>query len=58
MSTNNEDELTTLKLVLGLAIRKGVQNLQVLGDSMVVINWMNGRKMYKISCYNQYMNKF
>nr|QHR87972.1 hypothetical protein Q903MT_gene1984 [Picea sitchensis] len=32
-----------LKLSLILAAERGVSRLQVFGDSLLVINWMNGR---------------
>jgi hypothetical protein len=41
-STNNKDLLLALKLVLMLVVQKGLQKLQVMGDSMVVINWLRG----------------
>ena len=39
--TNNFAELMTLKLLLCFAIERNCKKLQVLGDSMVVINWIN-----------------
>ena len=40
--TNNFVEHMELKLLLMLVIEKGVQNLQTFGDSLVVVNWING----------------
>jgi ribonuclease HI len=45
-STNNHNKLTTLKLVLILAIEKGITQIQVLGDSLLVIKWMKGESMH------------
>ena len=39
--TNNFAELMTLKLLLCFAIERNCKKLQVFGDSMVVINWIN-----------------
>ena len=39
--TNNYAELMTLKLLLCFAIERNFKKLQVFGDSMVVINWIN-----------------
>ena len=39
--SNNYAELMALKLLLCFAIESNCQNLQVFGDSLVVINWMN-----------------
>ena len=39
--TNNYAELMTLKLLLFFAIERNCKMLQVFGDSMVVINWIN-----------------
>ena len=32
-----------MKLLMTLAFERGVRELQVFGDSSVVINWMTGR---------------
>ena len=39
--TNNSAELMSLKLLLMFAIEKGCTKLNMLGDSMNVINWIN-----------------
>ena len=39
--TNNFAELMTSKLLLCFAIERNCKKLQVFGDSMVVINWIN-----------------
>ena len=39
--SNNYVELMTLKLLLCFAIERNCKMLQVFGDSMVVINWIN-----------------
>jgi ribonuclease HI len=46
--TNNFAELMALKLLLTFAGEKGISNLQIFGDSMVIINWI--RKSQK--CHN------
>jgi ribonuclease HI len=38
--TNNHNKLTSLKLVLILYIEKGITQIQVLGDSLLVIRWI------------------
>ena len=39
--TNNKAELLALYMLLLLAHEKGVQKLQIFGDSMIIINWIN-----------------
>ena len=39
--SNNYVELMTLKLLLCFAIERNSKMLQVFGDSMVVINWID-----------------
>ena len=39
--TNNFAELMALKLLLCYAIERGCKRLQIFGDSMIVINWIN-----------------
>jgi ribonuclease HI len=46
--TNNLAELLALKLLLQFAGEKGVQNLQIFGDSKIVINWASKQQ----SCHN------
>jgi hypothetical protein len=38
----NIDELMALKLTLFLVVGKDVVKFQIFGDSLVVINWMQG----------------
>jgi hypothetical protein len=45
--TNNYAELMALKLLLTFAGEKGINSLQIFGDSMVVINWI--RKIPSLS---------
>ena len=40
--SNNFAELMSLKLLLVFAAKKGCRNLNFMGDSMNVINWING----------------
>jgi ribonuclease HI len=42
-STNNQSELSTLKLALLLAKEKWLTHLQIMGDSQIVIKWMDGK---------------
>eukprot|EP01018_Ginkgo_biloba_P002192 Gb_33330 [translate_table: standard] len=44
IGTNNYAELLALKLLLKLATDKEVRSLQVFGDSLVIIKWMQGRR--------------
>ena len=39
--TNNYAELLSLKLLLQFALEKGCRNLQIFGDSLIIINWVN-----------------
>ena len=39
--TNNYSELMSLKLLLLFSLEKGCNNLNIMGDSMNVINWIN-----------------
>ena len=43
MGTNNFAELLVLKLLITLALKQGVQTLQIFGDSQLVINWVSGK---------------
>ena len=40
--SNNSTELLRLKIILMFATEKGCSSLNVCGDSMNVINWING----------------
>ena len=40
--SNNFAELMSLKLLLVFAAKKGHRNMNFMGDSMNVINWING----------------
>jgi ribonuclease HI len=42
MGTNNYAELMSLKLLISLALEKNCKMLIIFGDSMNVINWING----------------
>ena len=44
--TNNFVELLGLKLLLKLALENNITNLQVFGDSQLVIKWVNG--LYRV----------
>ena len=39
--TNNFAELLSLKLLLQFALEKGCKHLQIFGDSLIIINWVN-----------------
>jgi ribonuclease HI len=41
LGTNNYAELMAIKLLLLFAGEKGVQTIQIFGDSMIVINWIH-----------------
>lgn len=41
--SHNYAELLALKLLMKLAAKKGVTRSHVFGDSLVVLNWMNGK---------------
>ena len=41
VGTNNYAKLMTLKLLLHFALEKGCRNLQIFGDSLIIINWVN-----------------
>ena len=43
LGTNNYAELLALKLLIILALKQGVQSLQIFGDSQLVINWVTGK---------------
>jgi ribonuclease HI len=47
--TNNYSELMALKLLLLFAIEQGCRTLQVFGDSLVIINWINGKHRCQVS---------
>jgi hypothetical protein len=37
-------KLMALKLLLTLFVKKGITNIQIFGDSTMVVNWMRGIK--------------
>ena len=39
--TNNKEKIATLHLVLNMAINNNISQLQVLGDSKMVVDWVN-----------------
>ena len=43
LGTNNYAKLLALKLLFTLALKQGVQTLQIFGDSQLVINWVSGK---------------
>jgi len=49
LGTNNYAELSALRLLLCWLIRKNIFAIQIFGDSLNVINWVNGSS----SCHNQ-----
>lgn len=49
--TNNRGELLALYMLLIFAHEKGVQGIQIFGDSMIVINWINQAQ----HCHNIYL---
>ena len=50
--TNNKVEILALYMLLLLAHDKGVQKLQIFGDSMIIINWINQTQR----CHNIQLN--
>ena len=46
--TNNKLELLALYMLLIFAHEKGLRRLQIFGDSMIVINWINNAQR----CHN------
>lgn len=48
LGTNNYAELIALKLLLNFVGGKGIRSLRILGDSMVVINWVKKTQ----NCHN------
>eukprot|EP00253_Pinus_taeda_P008825 PITA_08825 len=47
--TNNYAELAALRLLMCWALKRNLLSIQIFGDSMNVINWVNGNSM----CHNQ-----
>ena len=43
VGSNNYVELSALKLLIILALKKQIMNIQIFGDSMLVINWISGK---------------
>ena len=41
--TNNKAELAALHLVLELALNHNINQMQIFGDSRVVVDWANRR---------------
>jgi len=41
LGSNNYSELMALKLLLIFAVEKNIKQLQIFGDSMIIINWAN-----------------
>lgn len=40
--TNNRAELNALWLLLKIAVEKRISNWQAIGDSKIIIDWLNG----------------
>jgi ribonuclease HI len=50
--TNNRAELYALWLLMRPAFEKGLEQLQILGDSKLVISWENGKNnLQNLSLY-------
>eukprot|EP00253_Pinus_taeda_P016622 PITA_16622 len=47
--TNNYAELAALRLLMCWALKKNILSIQIFGDSMNVVKWVNGKSM----CQNQ-----
>jgi ribonuclease HI len=47
--SNNFSEIMALKLLLLFVVEKGCKTLQVFGDSLLVINWVNRVQICHIS---------
>ena len=47
--TNNYVELMTLKLLLCFAIERNCKKIQIFGDSMVFIKWINKTQRFRNS---------
>ena len=43
VGSNNYVELSALKLLIILALNKLISNIQIFGDSLLVINWISGK---------------
>ena len=58
--SNNLVELMSLKLLLVFATEKGCRNLNFMGDSMNVINWINGTQQCRNILPSSYclLNRF
>ena len=46
-STNNQAEMMDLKLLVQLVVEHGIQNVQMMEDSHLVIDWMRLKKIPK-----------
>lgn len=44
--TNNRAELLAVKDLLLFSIEKGCKNIQIFGDSLLVINWINSTQQF------------
>jgi ribonuclease HI len=53
--TNNFSELLALKLLLLFAVEKGCNTLQVFGDSLLIINWVNQEQIFHITRLMPYL---
>ena len=49
--TNTFAELMALWGILWFSRKRGILELRVVGDSKVVIDWVNGKKMHCILCH-------
>eukprot|EP00253_Pinus_taeda_P015318 PITA_15318 len=45
--TNNYAELAALRLLMCWALKKNILSIQIFGDSMNVVKWVNGKSMCK-----------
>ena len=54
--TNNKAELATLHMVLELAIKNNISQLQVFGDSKMVVDWVNKKIQINAPNLQQLLN--
>ena len=53
---NNKEKLATLHLVLNMAINKNISQLQVFGDSKIVVDWVNRKIQINAPHLQQLLN--
>ena len=57
-ATNNMSEISALWETLKVVSSNQIQDIQIFGDSKVVVDWVNGKTPFELYIYNTFLLKF